>query len=277
MKWWREKMKRSSLARAALARAALARARLVYFLHSARWVSVWGTLASEGLTRWASSCASKRGGRLPCLARAGCWCRTMFRNNDLEGCSVAVEEGPGDFPFDDDFTPSSALCCCEIRTKGMKTEKHVIQHCCECSDMDRLVDETCCKCNPQPNDWFYALERRSAIPFPGGARPVSLNLFCLFCFLPIVCFVLYIAQGFFMIQILIFGLVVGICVLPYLNFLSKKAKKPSWFYDKKTVCVMYVICYYFIELFKRRRIHVLGWRLLFLYYCLTYGLYNQNY
>ena len=48
-----------------------------------------------------------------------------------------------------DFDPGIdfVLCCCEIKTDEMKNEKHVIEHCLDCAEMDDILNDCICNCS----------------------------------------------------------------------------------------------------------------------------------
>ena len=121
-----------------------------------------------------------------------------------------------------DELPPPILCCCEIKTDEMKNEKHVIEHCLDCAEMDDILNDCICNCSGNFLRIFDVMEKKSALPFPGGARPISLDAVCFICVLPFTFYTLYITHGHAYFQMLFLSAILMICLIPYV--LWRKAK-----------------------------------------------------
>ena len=75
-----------------------------------------------------------------------------------------------------------ALCCCEYSEASTTTGgHHISHHCCDCNEVEDSLVRLCSTCCTDSSAWhivFSQIQRKSLLPFPGGAVKVPIELWC---------------------------------------------------------------------------------------------------
>ena len=75
-----------------------------------------------------------------------------------------------------------ALCCCEYSEASSNTGgNHISHHFCDCKRLEDALVRLCSTCCTDSSAWraiFNQIQRKSLLPFPGGAVKVPIELWC---------------------------------------------------------------------------------------------------